>query len=142
MKKIFLLMVIVFLGSNIFCEQKKPGTGMDWIDGDTIRVSGTGTTIFTDKPEDVRKGTACEAAVMDAESKIIKKFSEVKLSSVEGEVSMEQLDNSVIVKFKGIIRNGSIVKENFNSQKNECTVIYELKERGLREKVSKILNEN
>ena len=137
MKKIALVAIIA-AGLGFFAGSCAKNYKEGFIDDDTFRVTGYGSASSkeTDNRHMLRK-FACEAALRDAQMKTGFALAEYGLKSVEGSVDENVYQDWVIKHFSGTIKGGSVIEQTFYENRRECIVVYEIKEKGLREKVRK-----
>lgn len=137
MKKIALI-VIVSAGLGFFAGSCAKNYKEGFIDDDTFRVTGYGNAFSkeTDNRHMLRK-FACEAALRDAQMKTGFALAEYGLESVTGTVDEEVYQDWVITEFSGTIKGGSVIEQTYDENRRECEIVYEIKENGLREKVSR-----
>ena len=87
-----------------------------WIDDDTYRITETGAPgeKFQTKNPVIQKKVAKEVAVMSAQSRIVEKFTGVKIEGAAGMKDFEMSGHAMAKEFAGYIKGGSIVKETTN----------------------------
>ncbi len=111
-----------------------------WVDDSTFRVSGTGYA--GKKYTGVQgKASACEAARLDAVARMILKFAETGIESVQGTVKTEVFKDLVKKEFSGTIRGARIVKSTYDKSSGKCVVIYQLEEKEMKKKIIRFARE-
>ena len=106
----------------------------NWIDENTLRIWGEGflSAEHTNKPVLQRKELACRAAQLDAMQRAAQKLFEGRSSSAFGEIE----ETGRMKRFSGYIRNGSVIKKDFDGESNSCRVLYEIQEKGLKSRAA------
>ena len=127
MKKSYALALLCFL--VLSCRD---AANTEWYDADTLRITAKGTIEESDLEDSIVLKTekACRAARLNAMAVAAVTLGEADSGSVTN-FRQEGL------RFSAFVRGGSVLKRTFNSESNECTVVYELKEKGLKEKAKR-----
>ncbi|MCL1911401.1 MAG: hypothetical protein FWG13_04280 [Leptospirales bacterium] len=105
----------------------------EWYDANTLRITANGTVEESDDLEEsvvLRTEKACRAARLNAMAIAAVTLGEAGSSSVTD-------FHKDGVRFSAFVRGGSVLSKTFNPESNECTVVYELKEKGLKEKAKR-----
>ncbi len=108
-----------------------------WVDDNTYRITGIGYPGKNANEASFRL-QACEAARIDATSKLLMKFAEAGIKSVKGKVSEEVIRNAVHREFSGIVKGMKVADTIYNDGKKMCQVIVELYEEDMRNKIEKM----
>lgn len=155
MKKLFCLsLVSIIFAFALSCKEEPKnepdisvGSGIDdimvsstlpiesgkWPDADTLQITAEGTIneeAFA-MSSVRRQEMACNAAKLTAMNIAVDILGDAGSQSVSN-VQKETVNNTQ--HFSAFIRGGSVIKRTFNENSNKCTVIYELKEKNLKQK--------
>ena len=127
MKKSYALALLCFLALSC-----RDAANSEWYDADTLRITAKGTIKESDLEDSVvlRTEKACYAAELNAMAVAAVTLGEAGSGSVTN-FRQEGL------RFSAFVRGGSVLERTFNPKSNECTVVYELKEKGLKEKAKR-----
>jgi len=106
-----------------------------WINDDTYRIaaSGVSNSKLTNKIQ--RRESAKRAAILNAQYQVLEKF---KGSTIEGAAGMSDFESTGIAiaqEVSGMVKGGSVVTATYDDEDN-CEIIYEVKAKGLKKKVS------
>ena len=128
MKKSYIFVLLCFV-LMLSCQDK---TTSEWYDANTLRITASGTAEGDDPEESVVMKTqkACRAARLNAMASAAVLLGEAGSQSVT-DFQQEGMH------FSAFISGGSVLSRTFDPQSNKCTVVYELKEKGLREKAER-----
>ena len=124
--RIFALLCLVLM---LYCRDDAT---VEWYDADTLRIRASGFVEENSLEESsVLNGEkACRAARLNAMAVAAVTLGEAGSHSVTD----FQRDG---VHFSAFISGGSVLSRVFNPESNKCTVVYELKEKGLKEKANR-----
>jgi len=130
MKTNYLFILLCFVLT--FSCREDAATTNEWYDADTLRITAIGIIEESDLEESVimRTEKACSAARLNAMASAALILGEAGSSSVT-DFKQEGMY------FSAFIRGGSVLSRTFDSESNKCKVVYELKERGLKEKAKR-----
>lgn len=106
-----------------------------WVDDDTYRLSAAGVPKSSLTNSVARRESAQRAAILNAQYKVLEKF---KGSTIEGAAGMSDFETTGIAiaqEINGVIKGGSVKKVTYDDEDN-CEIIYEVKSKGLKKKVS------
>ncbi len=106
-----------------------------WVDNDTFRLVTMGVAKKTLTNKVQRRASAQEAAVLDARRKILEKFKGAKTEAASGMSDFEMTGVAVASEVAGVVAGGSVIKATYDTEDN-CEVVYEVKAKGLKKKVS------
>jgi len=106
-----------------------------WVDENTFRIAAAGvpTRTLTNKVQ--RKESAKRAAILNAQYQVLEKFKGAKIEGAAGMSNFETTGMAVAQEVKGIVKGGSVYSITYDAEDN-CEIIYEVKARGLKKKVS------
>ena len=146
MKKLFLIGLTISMGlafAFTSCGGGKIGGTVEgetfknekWVDDNTYQLAAAGVpnSKLTNKIQ--RQESAKRAAILNAQYQILEKF---KGSSIEGAAGMSDFESTGIAiaqEVSGYVKGGSVVKATYDEEQN-CEIIYEVKAKGLKKKVS------
>ncbi len=117
------------------------GISEGWIDDDTYRFTGVGIGRRTAKSPEELMRTACQAAILHAQYTAIEKLGHAGSKLVSGTVDFSTNRSVIMKEVGGVVRGGAVINQTYDPKTNACTVIYEFKEKDLKEKVRKaVLN--
>ena len=143
-KKSFILITIVAVAVLFSCgktvnnsriEGGKTYVTEGWIDGNTFQVKGVGVPKKGLTNKYMRQETAKEAALIGAQKRIIEKFKGAALIGASGMADAQSTGIAVAKEFSGFVKGGSIKKVTFDKEQN-CEVVYWVRQRGLKNKVT------
>jgi len=106
-----------------------------WIDDDTYRLAAAGVPNRKLTNIVARKASSKRAAILNAQYQVLEKF---KGSKIEGAAGMSDFENTGIAiaqEVSGVVKGGSVKKVTYDKDQN-CEIIYEVKAKGLKKKVS------
>ncbi len=106
-----------------------------WIDDNTYRIAATGAPKSTLSNRIQRQESAKRAAILNAQYQILEKFKGSKLEGASGMNDFEISGMAVAQEVQGTIKGGSVTKVTYDEEQN-CEIIYEIKAKGLKNKVS------
>lgn len=144
MKKLFVMALVLSLGLVFTsCGGKKIGGQVEgdtfktenWVDDNTYRLASAGVANSKLKNKVQRRESAKRAAILNAQYQILEKF---KGSKIEGAAGMSDFENTGIAiaqEVQGEVKGGSVVSATYDEEDN-CEIIYEVKAKGLKKKVS------
>ncbi len=146
MKKLFVVSLALAMGllfTFTSCGGSKLGGQVEgqtfktegWIDDNTYRLAAAGVSKSTLKNKVARRESAKRAAILNAQYQVLEKF---KGSKIEGAAGMSDFENTGIAiaqEVSGIVKGGSVVSATYDEEDN-CEIIYEVKAKGLKKKVS------
>jgi hypothetical protein len=148
MKKSLIISMIFFIGiafAATSCKSDKIGGGIikdgenakteGWIDEDTFRMAGMGAAPAEENDQFVRKAMSKEAATIDAQVKIIEKFTGAKVQGAAGVKNFRLSGFAAAKDIEGAIKGGSVYNVQWDKDTQDCVVIYEVKAKGLQKKV-------
>ncbi len=146
-KKVIMVVTLVFLMGIISCASKIGDNLIDkgevvktqkWVDDDTFRIIGIGAPMSGETSKLVRKATAKEAAILHAQMKIVEKFFGTKIESAVGMKNFRISGIAAAKSVEGAIKGGSVHKAIFDPKNQEAVIIYEVKVKGLKNKLTEI----
>jgi hypothetical protein len=146
MKKLIISVLVLFAGSLIALSScsssSKIGGNVEgdsvrtegWIDDNTFRIAAS-----CQSKEDVtnvvtRKNYATRCATIYAKYMIVEKFIGSKISGAAGMKNFELTGIAASEELEAVIKGGSVYKTTCDDEQN-CEVIYEVKSKGLKNKV-------
>ena len=129
--KISRIFVLLCFISALSCQEDAV-TNIEWHDADTLRITAIGIVEESGLEESVvmRTEKACGAARLNAMASAAIVLGEAESHSVT-DFKQEGIH------FSAFIRGGSVLSRTFDSESNKCKVVYELKEKGLKEKAKR-----
>jgi hypothetical protein len=147
MKKILIFALVLFAGSLIALSScsstgKIGGTvegdtykTEGWVDDDTFRIAASCAAMKTLENVVQRKESAKRCATLNAEYQIIEKFVGSKIEGAAGMKNFELTGMAVSQELKAVVKGGSVRNVTYDAEQN-AEVIYEVKAKGLKQKVS------
>ena len=130
MKKIAIILNVMFLCLNCAKAVDEKTVNGFWVDDDTYRVEATGYS----SPEKAelsyiqRSESACYAARLVARGHIMQVFSEHEFETIK---STKKEGGG----FSGRMRGGRLVEKTVDVSGDKCFIIYEISEPGLKNKI-------
>jgi len=124
--RIFVLLCLVLM---LYCRDN---AATEWYDADTLRITAGGFA-EENSPEEsavLNSEKACRAARLNAMALAAVTLGEAGSHSVTD----FQRDGA---HFSAFISGGTVLSRTFDPVSNKCTVVYELKEKGLKEKAKR-----
>ncbi len=106
-----------------------------WIGNDTFRIAAAGAAKRTLTNKIARRESAKRAAILNAQYQILEKFKGAKLEGATGMSDFEMTGMAVAQEVQGVVKGGSVYKVTYDAEDN-CEIIYEVKAKGLKQKVS------
>ncbi len=106
-----------------------------WVNDDTYRISAAGVAKQTLKNKVARRESAKRAAMLNAQYQVLEKF---KGSAIEGAAGMSDFEMTGIAiaqEIQGTVKGGSVTSVTYDDEDN-AEIIYEVKAKGLKKKVS------
>lgn len=122
------------IGGNIIKDGETAKTE-GWIDDDTYHIVGMGASPVDETDAFVRKGLAKEAAVIDAQVKIIEKFIGAKVKGAAGVKNLRLSGFAAAKEVEGAIKGASVYNVEWDKNTQDCVVVLEVKAKGLQRKV-------
>ncbi|MCP4132190.1 MAG: hypothetical protein GY754_14560 [bacterium] len=104
---------------------------LGWINADTYRGVGKATPAPNAQGKSERRMSSKEAALLDAQYRIIEKFIGSRLTATG---NLHSNKTSKKEKFFKIVKAGKIIKATYDNEDN-CEIIYEIEAKGLRKMV-------
>ena len=107
-----------------------------WLDNNTYQVHGVGIP-----PENIankiqRRALAKEAALMDAQKQVIESMHGYMLKG-KSAADMNQIKSNTVYKEVGAMaKGGRIVQVTFGQDNDECDLVYQVSQKGLKKKMS------
>jgi hypothetical protein len=146
MKKLLAVSLIFAMGLMITftsCAGGKLGgtvqgetfTSEGWIDDDTYRTTAVGIAKKTLTNKTQRRASAKTAAKLAAQYAVLEKFKGSKIEGAAGMSDFESTGIAIAQEVSGMVKGGSVVKETYNEE-DDCEIVYEVKAKGLKKKVS------
>ena len=106
-----------------------------WLNEDTYRISAAGVAKQTLRNKIARRESAKRAAMLNAQYQVLEKF---KGSTIEGAAGMSDFEMTGIAiaqEIQGTVKGGSVASVTYDEEDN-AEIIYEVKAKGLKKKVS------
>lgn len=116
----------------------KSYTTEGWIDGNTYRIAAVGVPNRKMRNVVVRKASAKRAAILNAQHQVLEKFKGAKIEAAAGMSNYENTGTAVSSEVQGMIKGGSVRKVTYDKDQN-AEIIYEVKARGLKKRVTTIV---
>ena len=146
MKKLFLVSLILAMGlmfAFTSCGGKKIGGQVEgetfktegWVDDNTYRLAAAGVAKSTLKNKVARRESAKRAAILKAQYQVLEKFKGSKIEGAAGMSDFEMTGIAIAQEIQGVVKGGSVASATFDEEDN-CEIIYEVKAKGLKKKVS------
>jgi len=146
MKKLFLIglamsMGIVFTFTS--CGGNKIGGTVDgksyktegWIDDDTFRIAASGAANSKLTNQVARRESSKQAAKMNAQYQVLGKMKGATIEGAAGMSDFESTGIAVSEEVNGVLKGGSVIEAKWDDDDN-CEIIYEVKSKGLKKKVT------
>ena len=113
----------------------KTYTTEGWVDDDTFRVAAAGAPKrdLTNKVQ--RRESAKSAATINAQAQVLEKFKGARIEGAAGMSDFESSGVAFVKEVEGVIQGGSVKNVTYDEDDN-AEVIYEVKAKGLKGKVS------
>ncbi|MCL2025984.1 MAG: hypothetical protein FWG92_04175 [Leptospirales bacterium] len=129
-KRSYIFVLLCFILA-LSCREGGP-TNIEWHDADTLRITAVGVVEEGGLEESIviKREKACSAARLNAMASAAVILGEADASSV---TDFQQEG----IYFSAFIRGGSELNRTFDPKTNRCVVVYELKEKGLKEKAKR-----
>jgi anti-sigma B factor antagonist len=122
-----------------FIPAEEPVIFKGWVDGNTFRIPADGFPRKTTSDELQRKMEAKKSAIKTAQMLALEHF--VEPFSSQNWIQFQKYRKKVFSKFSEIIKNGVAKLTKFDSKQN-CTIIYEIRTAGLKDKVFQEFHDN
>ncbi|PKL41117.1 MAG: hypothetical protein CVV44_00325 [Spirochaetae bacterium HGW-Spirochaetae-1] len=106
-----------------------------WIDENTYRIAAAGVPTRTLTNQVQRREAAKRAAILNAQYQVLEKFKGSKIEGAAGMSNFEMTGIAIAQEIQGTIKGGSVYKVTYDAEDN-CEIIYEVKAKGLKKKVS------
>jgi len=146
MKKLLFVSLIFSIGLVITftsCGGKKIGGTVKgetfktegWMDEDTYRISAAGVAKQTLKNKVARRESARRAAILNAQYQVLEKFKGSKIEGAAGMADFELTGIAIAQEIQGVVKGGSVTSVTYDDEDN-AEIIYEVKAKGLKKKVS------
>jgi len=108
------------------------GDNEGWVDDDTYRIIADGKSANTRDIDEKLKSSE-SAAVKKAQLIILKKFN--ILETEYSDINNNPTNIALVEELKAIILTGKIIEKNYSLNNEECSIVYEIRSKGLKEKV-------
>jgi len=143
MKKLFVFgLLVVSLVAFTSCGGKIGGQvegesykTEGWVDDNTYRIAAAGVPTRTLTNKVARRESSKRAAILNAQYQVLEKFKGSKIEGAAGMSNFEMTGMAVAQEVQGVVKGGSVVKATYDAEDN-CEIIYEVKAKGLKKKVS------
>lgn len=147
MNKIIYISLVFFVGLTIVSCSKKVGGGLiknpdravmeGWIDDNTFIMAGMGAAPAEETDPFVRKAMAKEAAIIDAQVKIIEKFVGAKVKGAAGVNNFRLTGFAAAKEIEGAIKGASIYEDRveWDRETQDCVAVVKVEARRLKKKV-------
>lgn len=146
MKKtlVFALMLAVALGfAFTSCGGGKVGGQVKgetiktegWVDEDTFIIAAAGVAKKSLTNQVQRRESSKRAAILNAQYQVLEKFKGSKIEGAAGMSDFEMTGIAIAQEVQGTVKGGSVKKVTYDAEDN-AEVIYEVKAKGLKKKVS------
>ncbi|MCP4136241.1 MAG: hypothetical protein GY754_35050 [bacterium] len=140
---VFCLIIIMGIAFSIACGGKKIGGQVKgesfktegWVDKNTYRLASSAMATRTITNKVARRESAKRAAILNAQYQILEKFKGSTIEGAAGMSSFEMTGMAVAQEVKGTVKGGSVRKVTYDEEDN-CEIIYEVKGKNLKGKVS------
>jgi hypothetical protein len=106
-----------------------------WVNDDTYRIAAAGIAKQTLKNKIARRESAKRAAMLNAQYQVLEKFKGSKIEGAAGMSDFEMTGIAIAQEIQGIVKGGSVVSVTYDEEDN-AEIIYEVKAKGLKKKVS------
>ncbi|HOO71222.1 MAG TPA: hypothetical protein PK926_05625 [Spirochaetota bacterium] len=147
MKRIIIFSLVTIISLTVVSCSKKVGGGIikngesammeGWLDDNTFLIAGMGAAPVDETDPFVRKAMAKEAAIIDAQVKIIEKFIGAKVKGAAGVNNFRLTGFAAAKEIEGAIKGASIYKDQVTWDKDtqDCVAVVKVEARGLKKKV-------
>ena len=106
-----------------------------WIGNDTYRLASSAMATRTLTNKIARRESSKRAAILNAQYQILEKFKGSRIEGAAGMSNFEMTGMAVAQEVQGVVKGGSVRQVTYDAQDN-CEIIYEVKAKGLKKKVS------
>lgn len=106
-----------------------------WLNENTFRLAAAGAPKRTLTNKVARRESAKRAAILNAQYQVLEKFKGAKLEGASGMSDFEMTGIAIAQEVQGVVKGGSVQSVTYDAEDN-CEIIYEVKARGLKKKVS------
>ncbi len=106
-----------------------------WADENTFRIAAAGAPKRTLTNKVARRESAKRAAILNAQYQVLEKFKGAKLEGATGMSDFEMTGIAIAQEVQGVVKGGSVFKVTYDAEDN-CEIVYEVKAKGLKKKVS------
>ena len=144
MKKLFLMTLVLAMGL-VFTSCGGGGIGgtvkgekftnEKWVDDNTFQLAASGVANSKLKNKVQRRESAKRAAILNAQYQVLEKFKGSKIEGAAGMSDFESTGIAIAQEIQGVVKGGSVKSATFDEEDN-CEIIYEVKAKGLKKKVS------
>ncbi len=106
-----------------------------WIDENTFRLAAMGVPKRTLTNKVARRESAKRAAILNAQYQILEKFKGSNIEGASGMSDFEMTGIAIAQEIQGVVKGGSVRKVTYDADDN-CEIIYEVRAKDLKRKVS------
>lgn len=106
-----------------------------WLDDDTYHITAAGVPKKSLQNTVARRESAKRAAILNAQYQVLEKFKGSAIEGASGMSDFEMTGIAIAQEIQGVIKGGSVKKATFDDEDN-CEVLYEVRSKNLRNKVS------
>lgn len=144
MKKLFVMALVLSMGLVFTaCGGSKIGGNVQgetfknesWVDENTYRLAAAGVANSKLKNKVQRRESAKRAAILNAQYQVLEKFKGSKIEGAAGMSDFESTGIAIAQEIQGVVKGGSVMSATYDEEDN-CEIIYEVKAKGLKKKVS------
>ena len=146
MKKLLLVSLIFSIGlvfTFTSCGGKKIGGTVEgqtyktegWVNDDTYRISAAGVAKQSLKNKVARRESARRAAILNAQYQVLEKFKGSRIEGAAGMADFEMTGIAIAQEIQGTVKGGSVTSVTYDEEDN-AEIIYEVKAKGLKKKVT------
>ncbi len=148
MKKVIIFALVSIMSLAVFSCSKKVGGGIiknsergammeGWLDDNTFLMAGMGAAPVEETDPFVRKAMAKEAAIIDAQVKIIEKFVGAKVKGAAGVKNFRLTGFAAAKEIEGAIRGATVYEDRveWDKETQDCVAVIKVEARGLKKKV-------
>jgi hypothetical protein len=106
-----------------------------WVNDNTYRIAAAGVAKQTLKNKIARRESAKRAAMLNAQYQVLEKFKGSKIEGAAGMSDFEMTGIAIAQEIQGVVKGGSVVSVTYDEEDN-AEIIYEVKAKGLKKKVT------
>ena len=130
------LIFIVSCGSTKWGYKNNKLIEKGWVDDHTFRCFGLGLPNKNSTYNNIKKAQAKQSAILDSQYRCVNYIHNIKYVFCQS-TDCSRISHEIIkhkMKIGHIVKTGMVIKATFD-KKNNCKVIYQIKQKGLKKKI-------